>query len=121
MLEFVTPASDEAPIPPGYKTIDQVVAEFERDPRMKEQMMEARRWAADVVYAGKPVTLRVLRMKRGFSQAQLAAAIGTQQPHIARVESSNADLRLDTCRRLVDALGIDLNTLDQALKNQKSA
>ncbi len=34
-------------------------------------------------WPGKPVTLRTLRLRKGLSQAQLAEAIGTQQPHIA--------------------------------------
>ena len=46
----------------------------------------------------------------------IAAAIGTQQPHIARIESGQADLRLETCRRIAEVLDVDLNTLDQALK-----
>ncbi len=71
---------------------------------------------ADTVLAGQPVTLRTLRLRKGLSQAQLAEAIGTQQPHIARIENGHSDLRLDTCRRIAQVLGIDLNTLDQALQ-----
>lgn len=121
VLQFVSPVRDESPIPSGYLTIEEVTSKLERNPRMKEEMNEARRWAAGVLYAGKPVTLRVLRMRRGLSQAQLAEAIGTQQPHIARIENGIADLRLDTCRRLAGALEIDLNTLDQALQSQQPA
>lgn len=76
---------------------------------------------AETVLAGKPVTLRTLRLKKGMSQAQLAEVIGTQQPYIARIESGSADLRLETCRRLADALGIDLNTLNLALQTQRTA
>jgi transcriptional regulator with XRE-family HTH domain len=76
---------------------------------------------AETVLAGKPVTLRTLRLQRGMSQTQLAEAIGTQQPYIARIESGSADLRLETCRRLAAAMGIDLNTLDLALQRQKVA
>lgn len=115
ILQFTTPVRDESPVPPGYLSIDEVSASLERLPGMKEEMTEARRWAADVLYKGKPLSLRVLRMRRGLSQAQLAEAIGTKQPHIARIESGNADLRLETCRKLAAALDVDLNTLDQAL------
>ena len=112
---LVLPQQDE-PVPAGYTTIDDVVSEFERDPALREELLDARRWIADTVLAGKPVTLRTLRLRKGLSQAQLAAAIGTKQPHVARIERGQADPQLDTCRRITRALGIDLNTLDQALR-----
>lgn len=118
VLGLVVPARTEAPIPPGYETIDEIVADFERNPQLSEELKHARTWLADTVLAGKPVTLRTLRLQRGMSQAQLAEVIGTQQPYIARIESGSADMRLDTCRRLAAALSIDLNTLDQALQRQ---
>jgi DNA-binding XRE family transcriptional regulator len=121
VLEFPGSAPAEAPIPPGYKTIDQLVAEFERDPEAKAELRRGRQWVAETVLGGQPTSLRVLRLRKGMSQAQLAEAIGTQQPHIARIERGHADLRLDTCRRIASALGIDLNTLDQALLNAADA
>lgn len=111
---LVIPEQDE-PIPAGYTTIDDVVAEFERDPALQDELLEARRWIADTVLAGKPVTLRTLRLRKGWSQAQLAAAIGTKQPHVARIERGQADPQFDTCRRIAHALDVDLNTLGQAL------
>lgn len=116
VIPFIAPAPAVAPIPPGYKTIDEIVAKFERDPAMREELLDARRWIADTVLAGKPVTMRTLRLRKGLSQAQLAEAIGTQQPHVARIERAQADPQLDTCRRIAHALGVDLNTLDQALR-----
>ena len=118
VLSVVASGGIEAPNPPGYETIDEIVAEFERNPQMSEELKHARAWIADSVLAGKPATLRTLRLQRGMSQAQLAEAIGTQQPYIARVESGSADLRLDTCRRLAAALGVDLNALDRALQRK---
>ena len=116
----VYPQQDE-PVPAGYTTIDDVVAEFERDPAMQDELLNARRWIADTVLAGKPVTMRTLRLRRGWSQAQLAEAIGTQQPHVARIERGQADPQLGTCRRIAHALGVDLNTLDQALQGAADA
>ncbi len=118
VIPFIAPAPAEAPIPPGYKTIDEIVAKFERDPAMREELLDGRRWIADTVLAGKPVTMRTLRLRRRLSQAQLAEAIGTQQPHVARIEGGQADLRLETCRRIAEVLGVDLNTLDLALQAQ---
>lgn len=116
VLEFPGNAPAEAPISSGYKTIDQVIAEFERDPVAKEELRRGRQWVAETVLAGQPQSLRVLRLRKGMSQAQLAEAIGTQQPHIARIERGQADVRLETCRRIAQVLGVDLNTLDQALQ-----
>lgn len=116
VIPFVAPAVTVAIIPPGYKTIDEIVAKFERDPSLRQELIEGRRWVADSVLAGQPVTLRTLRLRRGLSQAQLAEAIGTQQPHVARIEAGKADLLLHTCRRIAEVLAIDLNTLDLALQ-----
>lgn len=121
VIPFIAPTPVEAPIPPGYTTIDEIVAKFERDPAMREELLDARRWVADTVLAGKPVTMRTLRLRRGLSQAQLAEAIGTQQPHVARIERGQADPQLDTCRRIAHALGVDLNMLDQALQGAADA
>jgi DNA-binding XRE family transcriptional regulator len=118
VFAFTAPVTPEEPIPPGYKTIDEIVAKYERDPAMQKELRAGRRWVADTVLAGKPVTMRILRLRKGLSQAQLAEAIGTQQPHIARIENGQADMRLETCRRIAQALGVDLNTLDQALRSE---
>lgn len=115
-VHYLVPQQKNEPIPEAYTTIDDLVADFERDPAMRGELLDARRWVADSVLAGKPVTLRTLRLRKGLSQAQLAEAIGTQQPHIARIESGQADMRLETCRRIAQVLGVDLNTLDQALR-----
>ena len=48
--------------------------------------------------------LLYLRRYRGISQAALAAAVGTSQPAIARIESAQENITLDTLRRLTDAL-----------------
>lgn len=116
VIPFISPSPAEEPIPPGYTTIDKIVAKFERDPAAKEELRRGRQWVAETVLAGQPQSLRVLRLRKGMSQAQLAEAIGTQQPHIARIERGQADVRLETCRRIAQVLGVDLNTLDQALQ-----
>lgn len=100
--------------------IDDFVAELEQDTAWKKDLEEARRWGADTFYGDEGDTLRVLRLRKGLSQAGLAKAAGTSQSHIARIERASPDrLYLQTCRRLCEALGIDLNTLDQALRRQE--
>jgi transcriptional regulator with XRE-family HTH domain len=63
--------------------------------------------------------VRALRLRRGWSQSQLAEAIKTSQSHIARIERGTENVTIQTCRRLCAALGIDMNTLDQALRRQE--
>jgi transcriptional regulator with XRE-family HTH domain len=60
-----------------------------------------------------------LRLRKGWSQARLAAEIGTSQPHVARIERGTENLAIGTCRKLCAALDIDLNTLDRALRRQE--
>lgn len=73
-------------------------------------MQEARVSLAKEMFGDKPPTLAALRMTRGYSQQQLAAAIGTSQPHIAKIESGRgSNLMLETAARLAGALGVSLD------------
>lgn len=73
-------------------------------------MQEARVSLAREMFGNAPTTLGALRMTRGYSQQQLAAAIGTSQPHIAKIESGRgSNLMLDTAARLARALGVSLD------------
>ena len=46
-----------------------------------------------------------LRLKQGLSQRELAERAGTQQPHIARLESGHSTPSLSFLRRVVSAMG----------------
>lgn len=46
-----------------------------------------------------------LRLKQGLSQRELAERAGTQQPHIARLESGRSTPSLSFLRRVVRAMG----------------
>lgn len=46
-----------------------------------------------------------LRIMRGLTQEQLAELVGTKQSSIARLESGNTQPRLSFLRRVVEALG----------------
>ncbi len=52
-----------------------------------------------------------LRLKRGMTQAQLAAAIGVSQPRIAKIERGDANPRLITLSKLAHALDVTLSEL----------
>ena len=49
------------------------------------------------------------RKKRGLSQAELAARVGTTQSAIARLESGGRPPRIDTLLRIANALDADLH------------
>lgn len=114
--EYIEPA---AQAPRAHTSIGDLVAQWNADPARRSAMQDARRWVAETFHQEDGDTLRTLRLKKGLSQQQLAAVIGTSQSHIARIEGGADSLNIDTCRRLTKALGIDLNTLDQALLRQQ--
>ena len=112
-------AETEAPTPNNHTTIEDLVSTWEADPKRRDALIEARRWLATRSSEDGAQTIRTLRLKKGWSQARLASELGTSQPHIARIERGTENVTIDTCRRLSAALEIDLNNVDQALRNQE--
>ncbi|MDR0909377.1 MAG: helix-turn-helix domain-containing protein [Spirochaetaceae bacterium] len=55
--------------------------------------------------------IRLLRTKRGWSQAQLAEKVGTSVNHISRIETSKKWPFPDTLQHLADSLGVDVYKL----------
>lgn len=49
-----------------------------------------------------------LRQKKGWTQAELAAKLGTTQSALARIESGKFNPKLDFLKRLADAFGTKL-------------
>jgi transcriptional regulator with XRE-family HTH domain len=54
-------------------------------------------------------------MRHGWSQKQLAEAIGTSQPHIARIENGRDNVLLATANQLARALQVSLEQINAAL------
>lgn len=63
-----------------------------------EAMLPRTMWIASVIKA---------RASRGWTQADLARAIGVQQPAIAKLESGDRDPKLSTMVAVCRALGIE--------------
>lgn len=106
--------------PPKHSTIDDLIAEWGREPEGSAALTEGRRWVGSQFYGEDGDTVRTLRLKKGWSQSQLAEALGTSQSHVARIERGTENITIETCRKLSRALEIDLNALDQALARQES-
>lgn len=105
--------------PPNYVAIGDLVTKWETDDTRRKAIEEARGWIADTFHAEDGDTVRTLRLRKGWSQVQLAKELGTSQSHVARIERGTENLAIETCRRLCGVLGIDMNTLDQALRRQE--
>jgi transcriptional regulator with XRE-family HTH domain len=93
---------------------------WEKDESRRKAMEEARQWVGESFHGEDGDTVRTLRLRKGWSQTQLAEAIGSCQSHVARIERGDQNLAIQTCRRLSDVLGIDMNTLDRALRQQET-
>lgn len=120
VFTFESYAQPHPPAPPNYKPIGQLVGEWEKNADRRAAIAEARQWVADTFHGEEGDTVRTLRLRKGWSQTRLAEMLGTSQSHVARIERGTENLTIETCRKLSRALGIDMNTLDQALKQQEA-
>lgn len=100
-------------LPDGFGLLDDFIAELESDPENREGFAAARRELATEMGEDN-ISLPVLRLRAGLSQSELAKAIGTSQAAVSRIEAGEQEPRLETLRKLSAALGVDMNTLNQA-------
>lgn len=113
--------SESPPSPPkNHSSISNFLSDWESDPVRKSHLEAGRKWVAESFYSDDGVTVRSLRLNKGWSQKQLADELLTSQPHIARIEKGTENVGISTCRKLAQALGVDLNTLNEALLRQES-
>jgi len=108
----------ESDAPAGFITMNSFMAKMEEDPEKAVLLAKARKSVANSRSASSVQTVRDLRLGRGISQAQLAKLAQTSQSHIARIEKGTENLAISTCRKLCRVLGVDMNTLNQALVAQ---
>lgn len=116
-LELSLPAS---PLAKRHTAFDALMAELEGDPASARELQEAGVWVADTFYDDEGDTLRVARLRKGLSQKQLAALLGTSQPHIVNLEKGTSDPQLSTVQKLCAALDIELNSLPAMLERQRN-
>jgi len=101
----------------GFVDIDDYIDELCLDEDNRTTLAKARREIASDIY-GEQISIAALRLKHGWSQRDLARIIGTQQPHISRLEAGTIDPHLSTLKKLADAFEIPLGQLSEALAKQ---
>lgn len=97
--------------------IDDLLMSLEQDEGFAAEMSDARKWLSD----GLPSDLSSLRLSRGLSQAQLAKAVGLQQPNISAIESGNRKPEYETARKIAAVLGVTTDDIYAALEAGKAA
>ncbi len=75
---------------------------------------------ANELYTGQEETVKVARLRKGFSQKQLAELIGSSQPHIANIEKGDVNVMFSTVEKLCNALEITPNDFQKMTANQKA-
>lgn len=120
VFAFEAYTAPRSQVPAKHTSISQLAAEWAQDARGRVALEEGRQWVADTFYGEDGDTVRSLRLRKGWSQTRLAEKLGTSQSHVARIERGTENLTIETCRKLSQALEIDMNALDQALKRQEA-
>ena len=79
---------------PDVQTLARIARQLEVDP-------------VDLLEPGTPLTLEILRIRTGLTQAQLADRLGMSRTWWAAVETGNLALQAEQVDRVADALGVD--------------
>lgn len=101
----------------GALDIDDLVAELEQDPENAKAIAQGRKWVADTFYKGHS-SVAALRLRKGWSQAELARRAETSQPYIARLERGQVDPQVSTVRKLAQALAVPVAVLVEAISGE---
>ncbi|WP_165493852.1 helix-turn-helix transcriptional regulator [Azotobacter chroococcum] len=102
-----------------HTAFDALMMELETDPANAKELAEAGAWVADNFYKDDGETLKTARLRKGLSQKQLAALIGTSQPHIANLESGRVEPNISTAQKLCKVLNLRFGDIPAILERQK--
>lgn len=111
-----------APLPAGYREIDDIVRTRENTPLHAAALARARqRLATHVEDEVQKHTVASLRLKAGLSQAKIAELLGNSQSSYSLIESGRrADILLSTLKKLAAIFQVSLDELDTAIENTKA-
>ena len=109
--------TQERPLPSGFMLLDTFLEHFEADEAIQEHLPQARVDLASEMEASGVITLRLLRLRKGMSQKDLAVVLGTSQAAVSQYESRERKPGEEALRALSSALEVDFNTLMDALQN----
>ena len=102
----------------GSVDVDDLIAEFaSQSVEHSDALAKGRKWVAKSFYADVK-TIAQLRLKKGWSQAELAKRAETSQPYIARLELGNVDPQMSTARKIAKVLGVSIEEFDTALQSE---
>jgi DNA-binding XRE family transcriptional regulator len=111
-----------SPLPDGYKEIDSLIFEREKDLTRSKALSKARERLAATLNSSEEVNLSILRLRAGLSQHLLAEKIGNSQPSYSKIEAGRTEIMFSTFEKLVEVLGVSRDELSLAIKNtQKEA
>ena len=109
--EFLAPQPSRSPA--GAIDIDDLAVEMEGAPGGIEAIAKGRRWVGKHFYLSSSIAQ--IRLKKGWSQAELARRAGTSQPYIARLEQGRVDPQISTVKKIAKALGLPLRSVVEAI------
>lgn len=116
-VEFPIPA--KPPLLSGAIDIDDLVAEFEQSTEAAEAIAKGRQWVAKSFYSSRPSSIALLRLQKGWSQAELAKQASTSQSYIARLELGNVDPQVSTVIKIARALGVPAASVVEAISPEE--
>jgi len=100
------------------KSVNSLIEKFKARSASFEGHLKTARSATATALYGDEVSVRTLRLKKGWSQADLAGHIGSYQSHIAKIESGRDNLALDTVLKLATAFSISSGEMCDILKKK---
>ena len=107
------------PISPNTTPAAEHIEHVRKNPRRKAAMDRAAAKIADkIALKAGGETFVSLRMKKRFTQSELAVAAGLPQPYLSRIENSKQSLRNETVQKLANALGVSPLEVRAAFERQ---